>query len=245
MLTPISAHVSPYRAAVVCGLLLSLATAATTQGAAPVTVASPDGKIKVEIQADSAGQLTWAVQRQGKGVLAPAPVGLTVDGKDLGKAVTLGTPRTSTIDEKYPTFGNHSVAVNRCNEAVIPVESGGIKYELDVRAFDDGAAVRSRIPLDDTAHTITGEATSWAIPANAAVWYARYDGSYESPCLSGTSDALPSGTNLAPPMTFKVGDNLYVSLTEANNDCFPDMGLRRDEDFLKAVFPASARGWSA
>ena len=44
-------------------------------------------------------------------------------------------------------------------------------------------------------------------------------------------------------MTFKVGDNIYVSLTEANNDSFPDMGLERNDAFLKAVFPASARGW--
>jgi alpha-glucosidase len=222
-----------------------LAAGVSSAAGAPVTVASPDGKIKVDIQADPTGQLTWSVGRQGKAVLAPAPVGLTVDGKDLGKGVTLGTPRTSAIDEKYPTFGNHSVAVNRCNEAVIPVQcADGMKWELDVRAFDDGAAVRTRVALDDAAHNIAEEATSWAVPANAPVWYARYDGSYEATALSGTSDALPSGTNLAPPMTFKVGENLYVSMTEANNDSFPDMALRRDGDFLKAVFPASARGWS-
>ena len=69
---------------------------------------------------------------------------------------------------KYPTWGNHSVAVNRCNEAVIPVEcAGGMKYELEVRAFDDGAAVRIRVPLDDNSHTIAGEATSWALPLDS------------------------------------------------------------------------------
>jgi alpha-glucosidase len=213
--------------------------------AAPVVVVSPNGKIAIEVQPDASGQLVWSVQRQGKPLLAPAPLGLTVDGKDLGKSVTLGTPRTSEILEKYSTFGNHSEAVNQCHEAIIPVQcADGAKYELDVRAFDDGAAVRSRVPLDNNAHNIAGEATSWALPANSPVWYARYDGSYENPCLSGTLESLPVRTNLAPPMTFKVGDNLYVALTEANNDSFPDMGLEREGAFLKAVFPASIRGWN-
>ena len=214
-----------------------------TVTAAPVTVGSPNGTIKIEIQTDASGQLTWSVQRQDKPLLAPAPLGLTVDGKDLGQSAALGTPRTSTIDEKYSTFGNHSVAVNHCNEAVIPVESAGVKYDLDVRAFDDGAAIRSRLTLDDSAHTIASEATSFAPPATSKVWYARYDGSYENPCLSGTFESLPTRTNLAPPMTFQVADNLYVSLTEANNDSFPDMGWERNGSFVKAVFPASTRGW--
>lgn len=212
--------------------------------ATPVTVASPDGRIEVEIRTDPAGQLTWSVHRQGQTVLAPAPLGLTVDDRNLGQSVTFGQPRTRTIDEQYPTWGNHSTAVNRCNEAVIPVEcAGGVKYELEVRAFDDGAAVRSHVPLDDRSHTITGEATSFSLPLDSKAWWARYDGSYEQPCRSGTLADIPAGA-LAPPITFKLGENLYVSLTEANNDSFPDMGLERDGTFLKAVFPASAKGWS-
>ena len=218
----------------------------TVSGAdtAPVTITSPDGKIKIEIRTDSAGQLTWSVRREDQSVLAAAPLGLTVDSYDLGQSVTLGKPRTRTINEQYSTWGNHAVAVNHCNEAVIPVKcAGGMKYELDVRAFDDGAAVRTRIPLDDTTHTITGEATSWALPSDSRGWWARYDNSYERPCRSGMFEIIPADTPLAPPVTFQIGKNLYVSLTEANNDSFPDMGLVRDGAFLKAVFPAASRGW--
>jgi alpha-glucosidase len=209
-----------------------------------VSVNSPNGKIKIEIWTDSAGQLTWSVQHQGQPVLAAAPLGLTVDSNNLGQSVTLSKPRTRTINEQYSTWGNHAVAVNHCNEAIIPVEhSGGMKYELDVRAFDDGAAVRTRIALDDTVHTIAGEATSWALPSDSRAWWARYDNSYERPCKSGTFETIPANTPLAPPLTFQFGKNIYVSITEANNDSFPDMGLVRDGAFLKAIFPASSRGW--
>jgi alpha-glucosidase len=209
-----------------------------------VTINSPNGKIKIEVRADANDQLTWSVQREGQPVLAPAPLGLIVDGNNLGQSVMLGTPHTRTINEKYSTWGNHSVAVNHCNEAVIPVKCArDLKYELDVRSFDDGAAVRYRIAFDDTSHTITSETTSWALPLDSHAWAARYDSGYESPYQNGIFDTIPARTQWAPPVTFKLGENLYVSITEANNEFFPDMGLERDGNFLKAVFPASPRGW--
>lgn len=214
--------------------------------AAPIAVTSPDGKIRIEIIGEASGQLTWSVQRQNKTVLAPAPLGLTVDDINLGQSVVLGAARTKSIDEQYPTFGNHAVATNHCNEVVIPAEvPSGIKFELHVRAFDDGAAVRIKVPLDDATHTISSEATSWSVPANCQAWWARYDNSYEANFRSGALEDIPERTNLAPPITFKTPDALYISLTEANNDSFPDMGLERTETLLKAVFPASNHGWSA
>jgi alpha-glucosidase len=211
---------------------------------APVTVASPNSKIKIEIRVDANDQLTWSIKYQDQPILAAAPLGLTVDGNNLGQSVTLRAPSIRTINEQYPTWGNHAVAINHCNEAVIHVEcTGGMKFELDVRAFDDGAAVRTRIALNDTTHTIAGEATSWALPSDSRAWWARYDNSYERPYRSGTFGTIPVNTSLAPPLTFHLSDNLYVSITEANNDSFPDMGLVRNGAFLKAVFPASSKGW--
>ena len=226
-------------------LVVVLEKTAYGDASSPVVVTSPNGKIKIEIRADSSGQLIWSVKRQDYPVLAAAPLGLTVDGCDLGQSVALGVPRNRTINEQYPIWGNHAVAVNSCNETVIPVDcAAGIKYKLDVRAFNDGTAVRTRVELNDTMHTITGESTSWALPLNSSVWWARYDNGYEKPCESGTFETIPANAPLAPPITFKLGKNLYVALTEANNESFPDMGLVRQGDLIKAVFPASLDGWS-
>src|SRR6266516_5240613 len=71
--------------------------------AAPITVSSPDGKTRIDITVDAGGQLTWSVQRQNKVVLSPAPLGLTIDDVNLGQSVALGAPRTSVINEQYPT----------------------------------------------------------------------------------------------------------------------------------------------
>ena len=117
-------------------------------------------------------------------------------------------------------------------------------YKLDLRAYNDGVAVRTRIDLDNTSHNIAGESTSWRLPSSSHVWWARYDNSYERPCESSAFSSLPTNTPMSPPITFKLEGNIYVSLTEANNDCFPDMGLIRVGDHIKAIFPPSAEGWS-
>ena len=176
-------------------------------------------------------------------MLSPAPLGLIVDGKNLGETVTLGKARTRVINEKYPTLGNHSEAVNHCREAIIPVESTGVKYEVQARAFDDGAAVRLNVALDGAEHTIAGEATAWAPSQNALCWWARYDQSYESTYQSGALAAVPARVPLENPLTLK-DNGLYIALGEADNDSFPDMALWRDGGVLKAYFPASPNGWS-
>jgi alpha-glucosidase len=229
------------RAFVAC--VLAAVISPLLQAASPVTVSSPNGKITVDI-ATEGGQLTWAVNRQAKAVLAAAPVGLLVDNKDIGHGVTLGTPRKYSIDEKYPIWGNHSEAVNRCNEVIIPAESEGTEYEVHVRAFDDGAAVRLKV-ASEGAHTIGSESTSWVLPQVETAWWAKYDQSNEAINQMGGLDAIPEKSSLSVPLTVKDKNGLYIALTEANNDSFPDMGVQRDGNTFKAFFPASAKGWNS
>ena len=76
--SPMSATLSLFRQSrrALIALAVLFATSATGLSratAAPITVASPNGKIKIEVQTDAAGQLTWSVQRQDKPLLAPRP----------------------------------------------------------------------------------------------------------------------------------------------------------------------------
>ena len=221
-----------------------LGLAGIAMAARSVSVSSPNGDVRVEVQTDDSGSLIWSVERKGKPVISESPLGLTVDGQNLGESVTLGKSQTRTINETYPTYGNHSTAVNQCTETAIPVScEDGMNYVVDVRAYDDGAAVRYRMKLDDGMHSIAGETTSFALPLEAKAWWEHYDQSYEKPCESSLLSGISENAPLSPPITFGLGDELYVSLTEANNDCFPDMGLIRHGNRLQACFPASSNGW--
>ncbi len=221
-----------------------LVTACAGAHGETVTVLSPKGIITINVMDDASGNLSWSVEREGKTVIGDSPLGLTVDGKNLGESVTLGKPQSRTIKETYPIYGNHSTAVNHCTETAIPVStSGGMNYVLDVRAYDDGAAVRYRIKTAEKTHSIAGETTAFALPLDAKAWWAHYDQSYEKPCESSLLSGIPENSPLSPPITFGLGDDLYVSLTEANNDCFPDMGLVRHGNLLQAIYPPSSNGW--
>ena len=226
----------------VCGVVLLLPAMGSFADSS-VRVFSPKETVQVVVNVDGLGKLNWSVEREGKVVISPSPLGLSVEGRNLGEVVKLGKPQRHVINETYSIYGNHSSAVNHCTEMAVPVVSGGIKYVLDVRAYEDGAAVRYRIKMDDKEHRIVGETTGFALPLNAKVWWEHYDQSYEKPCESGLLSGIPENTPLSPPITFGLGDDLYVSLTEANNDCFPDMGLVRHGNRLQACFPASSNGW--
>jgi alpha-glucosidase len=215
--------------------------AMSSTGAAPVVVKSPGGKLEVEVAADEGGKLMWTVRREGNVILGPGALSLTVDGEELGTGASLAKARQQTIEERYPVFGNHAVAVNHCTEAVVEVTSGkGKKFEVAVRAFEDGAAVRMNVPLEG-AHSIAGEATTWALPAGSMAWWAKYG--YEEAFSWGDFETVSEKMALAPPVTLKTPGGLYIALTEADNSNFPDMGVERDGTGLRAVFPASPKGW--
>lgn len=223
-------------------LALLCTTGICGAGVKSIVISSPEKKLDIEIIADATGRLTWSVRREDQIILTPSPLGLTVDGEDLAESVTLGEPEIHTINEKYATFGNHSIAVNHCTEAVIPVENANARvFELHVRAYDDGVAIRTWIPMSDAIHTIEEESTSFGIPTGSRAWWARYG--YEAPCIAGTLESIPEKQPLAPPITFEIRDGLYVGLTEANNYEFPDMGLKRIDNRIKVVFPASQDEW--
>jgi alpha-glucosidase len=228
------------RALVVIGAVL---WAASINWAAPIVVKSPAGTLEVEVAVDGGGKLTWTVRREGNVVLGPSAVGLTVDGEELGTAVSLGQVRRQAIEGHYPTWGNHAVAANHYNEGVVEATSGGgEKFEVAVRACEDGAAVRLNVPLDGT-HAIAGDQTTWVLPARSMAWWAKYEGGYEAPFAWGSFETIPEKAALAPPVTLKTPQGLYVAVTEADNRDFPDMAVERDGEQFRAVFPASMKGW--
>jgi alpha-glucosidase len=221
----------------------ALMWAAATTSAEQVTVKSPGGKLEVEVAVDGGRKLTWTVRRGGIVVLGPGALGLTVDEQELGTGVSLGEVRRRTIEERYPTWGNHAVAVNHCNDGVVELTSGGgKKFEVVLRAYDDGAAVRMSVPMEGT-HAIADEATTWVLPAGSMGWWAKYEWGYEDTFAWGELETMPQNVALAPPVTFRTPHGLYVAVTEADNQGFPDMGMEREGAALRAVFPASMKGW--
>lgn len=91
-----------------------------------------------------------------------------------------------------------------------------LAYYIDVREFDDGVALRYRIPSAGP-RCVYDEQTSFTFPVGTHVWYAS--GPFQYGWVQAYQDRAVgdiAGELLAPPATFRLPDGSYAALTEAN-----------------------------
>jgi len=211
--------------------------------AAEIKVSSPDGKAVITVT--DAGGLSYAVTFDGREVVAKSRFGIIADDVDLGADVKLGKTSSHKISESYAMFGGHSVANNNCRETTVSVRtSAGENYELDVRAYNDGVALRSRLAAK-AGRKINGESTEWKISGNPLAWYQPDFGSYEGIFQSGKLEDFSAGRKIPLPITFNLPDGGYALVTEANLLNYTDLGVQVAPDHsLSAYFHASQTGWT-
>ncbi len=205
-------------------------------------LASPDGAVRAEVGV-AGGRLAIRVTRRGKEVLAPSPLGVTVDGADLGADVDLGAAESYGIDEKYPWTGNSRSLANRCRGAKIPVTAGGLVWTLDVRAYDDGVAWRYVVP-GSGGRKIGGEATSFVLPRGAVYWSHHNTANYEANYLRfEPGDDAPSRP-VTMPLTVELEDGGFACITEVDIMHYSGMTLGPRGRVLNGIFEDDPGGWT-
>jgi alpha-glucosidase len=213
--------------------------------AAAIALKSPDGKIAVTIT--TGDHLKYAVTFDGKTVIEPSALGVTVDGRDLGQnAAFASKSKTEEINEQYPVLGAHKTAINRCLSTVIPLTSADspTPWQLEVKVFNDGVGYRYRIPGSGTRH-IDSESSEWNIAIGSVIWSqsasnTSYEARYE-PAIVGQQ---PKNLQIMAPATLKfVNGAGYGMMTEADLINYSDMSLLADGNSFKAFFRNSQKGW--
>ena len=166
-------------------LAACLAARAGAQPAAPtgpVRAASPDGRVAVEVALNGDGALQYRVGYDGREVIAPSPVGLTLAtdrpdlpdaGRLMGGLRVLSVARRAGVDAYAPVHGKTSRVNDGYAEVVVHAqEAGGLRRRLDlvVRAYDAGAALRMVLPPQPGLQQvrITGESTRFAFTRDYA-----------------------------------------------------------------------------
>ena len=210
------------------------ALCATVQ-AAEIKVSSPDGKAVITVT--DAGGLSYAVTLDGREVVAKSRFGIIADGVDLGADVKLGKTSSHKINESYAMFGGHSEAKNNCRETTVAVRTAaGENYELDVRAYNDGVALRSRLAAK-AGRKINGEATEWKLSGNPLAWFQTDLVNYEGIFQSSPLNDLSAGRKIPLPITFTLPGGGYALVTEANLLNYSDLGVQVAADHsLRANF---------
>lgn len=154
---------------------------------------------QMSIKVDN-GSLGYDVVFKGRPVVMGSSLGIDIDNRLLGSDVA--TANEIATDKKYRTY-----AVKR---------NDGDIYYLDSWEFDDGVAVRYRIPADGP-RCVYSEQTSFCFPTGTHVWYAS--GPFQYGWLQAYQDrdiSTVEGELLAPPATFHLPNGIYAAITEAN-----------------------------
>lgn len=228
------------RASIVAGFLLP-AIHSFDARATDAVIKSPDGNIAVTVTDE--GGLGYSVRMDGREVVARSRFGIVVDGVDLGAEARLSRPSMRKVHESYALSGAHAQATNNCRDAALSVRSAGEAYELEVRAYDDGVALRARL-VGKPGRKITGETTEWKLAGNPMAWF-QPDFGYEGIFQNSRLEDLPVDKSVPLPITFGLSGGGYALVTEANLLNYSDLGVQVTTNHaLRAFFHASPRGWT-
>jgi alpha-glucosidase len=194
--------------------VIALAFGATSPADARSPVAA--GDVTANLGYDSsAGTFALSVQRAGRTVIAPSPIGIRTATADLTRGLRQLSSTTRTVQESYQmTTGKRLNRTVQHNETRIAIAGAGdARFDLVLRVAPDGVAYRYELPAPVD---VLSEASAFALPASANAWLLPYNPQYENKRFRTTA----SGASVAEygnPSLFQSGQD-YVLLTESNVD---------------------------
>jgi alpha-glucosidase len=213
-------------------VLLALLVGGVLVSAAPpidrVIVTGPGATTRIVLLVRD-GRLFYEVMRGRLPVIETSRSGIVVDGIDLGDGVTLGAIENYRVDDRSPMRGGHAVAIDRANGARVTVTHRvtGIRYGVEMRAYDDGVAFRTIVPGPGA--RVPDAAAAFTLPAGSLVWSHGLRDHYEAQYVKQRVDDVPAGEWAAPPITAKLPNNAgYVAITESNLRNYAGMVLQAD-----------------
>ena len=178
------------------------------------TVKSPSGTLELTfLYAD--GSLCYQVLRDGKAVIEPSALGLSLPDLDLSERLTFAGAEETFADETYtiPAF-KKAVCRNQYNGIILRFEKEGRMLLAEGRAFDDGAAVR--LGLQGAGEVlIDHETTAFALPeavseVTAMKWLCSYEDHYHPVPVEELFQNL-----YAFPVLYRSGKKLWTLIAEA------------------------------
>jgi alpha-glucosidase len=157
-------------------LLAMLALAAAAPAAPPDTfeLRSPGDTAGVTLSLDASGRALFAVDWRGEPVLLPSPLGFRLgDGDAIAQGLRVADARRSASDSTYALVAGKAREVRDHHRQleVDLVDAQGRRLGLVLRAYDDGIALRYRLPLPPRGDLVVGEdLTGYLFPRDYRCW---------------------------------------------------------------------------
>ena len=193
-----------------------------------VSFKSPNGQVQF-VLFPAGSQLRYQIARKNLNMIETSQLGIVVDGIDLGRDSTITRIERYRVNEKYPSRGVHSEAINSAGGARIFLthKTSRTNHLLEIRVFNDGVAFRYIVP--GSGSRAPDEATTFSIPAGSTVWFHDFEGHYEGIHQKKDIAAVKDGEWAAPPLTVKLPNSAsYAAITEGALINYAGMGFQAD-----------------
>ncbi len=179
---------------------------------------SPVGDVHAELAVSADGQLCYKVGNSGMDVVSCAALGITVDGKDLGKLKRLSILRLRDEHDRYPVRGVHALARMDASRALYYLETvDGLNYGLQAVVSSEGFAWRILVPGEGE-RKVDAETAGWRWPDGSRVWYAsgqQADCSWTNVVLGDLSGMVPEWQAALPLVVELPQAQGYAAVMEA------------------------------
>jgi alpha-glucosidase len=213
--------------------LLAVCLSTFAVAADAVELKSPDGNlvVNVDIKPFAGGKAcpVYSITYQGRPVLADSRLGLELkEGRLNAELRTVGQSTSHHEETWKPVCAERSTIHDHYNELVLDLQTINAPTRLlrvTFRAYNEGIAFRYTLPeqpelknftitTENSSFCFTGDHTTWAVYRAQA----NYDGSQTT-----LSKVRPGAER---PLTVRIADDLYASITEARTVDYARMKLR-------------------
>jgi len=217
--------VSPYVRSVF--FLFALIFASTAQ-AEVWQVASPNGRVQIDVERSQEGFPRYSVKYDGNLVISSSALGVQTSFPESKFAAPEVTRRS--VDEIYHVvLGKTNAAPDRYDEMTLRFTAinEGRDIDLIFRAYDEGAAFRYVLPPKPGAaeYTIYGERTEFSFPVDYACWGANvgnYHTAHEAEFDPVAASEIRFLNRYDSPLVCKTGHHeTTFALVEADVENYP------------------------
>lgn len=206
---------------------------------------SPDNKIEIIVGTEN-GIPYYEVYADGKSVIDKSMLGFEFKNEPTFKdSLEIINIEKRNFDETWkPIYGTDEYVRNNFNESTITFQEfskSKRKFQLIVRAYNDGVAFRYVLPGKNTGDSlfITQENTMFRFAQNDSAWWIPSDEfAYES---LYRDNPLSEINNAATPLTIECKNGLFLSVHEAALYDYSEMYLQNagenSPDFFVSLWP--------